>query len=280
VNVEKRRQTSYLVLLLLAVLGLGAGLLGVVSADQPADVKGEDLRPRWNPDDCWVVETTTKPIQVRNDGAEKKLPPVSWKFTVKKAEKAAGHDCHRLEIACLDAKGNVDKTQPTSVLWVDQKSMALRQLQTQLPVPGGFRTVTESYAFADNQPAPVLGPLTALPLDLPLFLSGAARGLEKFSYEAVSGTGGKRAPNDVAFAVDIEQHVAAAKADDVKRLVPDDFKEFGRDLTARPVVEVKLKTTEREVRQLWQTGQPWPVYASNGQTTARLMKVTPAQPQK
>ncbi|HKI37687.1 MAG TPA: hypothetical protein VKA46_37895 [Gemmataceae bacterium] len=274
----KRRQPSGFVLLFLGLLGLGAGLIGALAADGPADVKGEDLKPKWNVDDSWVIETTTKVIQARNDLGEKKPAPINWKLTVKKAEKVAGHECHRLDVACLDDKGNVDKTQPGSVLWIDQKSMALRQLQTQLPVPGGFRTITESYAFGDNQPAPVTAPLTALVLDVPLFTPGATRGLEKFSYEAVSGAGGKRAANDVAFAVDIEQHITPAKEEDVKRLVSDEFKEFNRDLKAKPVVEVKLKTSEREVRQLWQVGQPWPLYANNGQTTARLIKVTLAQP--
>jgi hypothetical protein len=269
------------VVVLLGALGLVGALLGAFGAGTPApEVKGEDFKPRWSPGDSWVVETTTRAVQMRGDPDATRPAPVRWRFTVKKAEKAAGHECHRVEVVCLDGQGNADRSQPSSVVWIDQKSMALRQMQTQLPVPGGFRTVTESYAFGDNQPAPVIGPLTALPLDLPLFTPGATRGLERFTYEAVSGAGGARAANDVAFAVDIEQHVAPARAEDVERLVPEEFKEFSRDLKARPVVEVKLKTAEREVRQLWQASQPWPLYADNGQTTARLVKVTSAQPRK
>jgi hypothetical protein len=268
-----RRQPSGLALLFLGLLGLGGGLIVALAADKPADVKGEDLKPKWNVDDSWVIETTTRPIQARNDIGDKKSAPITWKLTVKKTEKVAGHECHRLEVVCLDDKGNVDKAQPGSVLWIDQKSMALRQLQTQLPVPGGFRTLTESYDFGDNQPTPVTGPLTSLVLDIPLFSPGATRGLEKFTYDAVSGGGGKRAANDIAFSVDIEQHITPAKEEDVKKLVAEDFKEFNRDLKAAPVVEVKLKTSEREVRQLWQVGQPWPLYANNGPTTARLVKV-------
>src|SRR5438477_392650 len=82
--------------------------------------------------------------------------------------------------------------------------------------------------------------------------------------KSVSGPAGKRDATDVAFSTDIEQNITPAKADDVNRLVPEEFKEFSRDLKARPVVEVKLKTAEREVRQLWQVGQPWPVYIDNG----------------
>jgi hypothetical protein len=218
-------------------------------------------------------------MQPRHDPNLTNLPAVNWKFTVKKTEKIAGVDCHRLEIVCLDEKGNPDRTQPGATLWIDQKSMVLRQLRAQLPVPGGFRSVTESYVFGANQPSPVIGPLTALPLDLPLFTAGRARGLEKFSYEAVSGPAGKRAVDDVGFAIDIEQTLAPAQADEVNRLVAANFKEFSRDLKARGVVEVNLKTSERNVRQLWQAGHPWPLYANNGQTTARLLKVTSAPPQ-
>jgi hypothetical protein len=261
----------------LGLLGLGGGLFGVLHADAPAEVKAEDLKPRWTAGDSWVVETRTKPVQLREAVDDLKPVAVKWKFTVKKSERVAGHDCHRVEVVCLDDKGNTDKAQPGTVFWLDEKAMALRQVQVQMPVPGGFRTITESYAFGDNQPAPVVGFGTVLPIDLPLFTPAAARGLEKFTYEAVSGTGGKRAPNDVAFSVDIDQHVTAAKAEDVNRLVADEFKESVRDLKARPVAEVKLKTAERQIRQLWQVGQPWPLYADNGQTTARLVKVTPAE---
>jgi hypothetical protein len=266
------------VLLLLGLLGLGGGLIGVLAADRPAEVKGEDLKPRWNVGDSWVVETRTTALQIRADLDDRKPAPVTWKFTVKKPEKVAGHECHRVEVVCLDSKGNIDKAQPGVVFWIDQKSMALRQLQTQMPAPGGFRTITENYAFGDNQPTPVAGLLSALPIDMPLFTAGASRGLEKYTYEAVSGPAGKRDVGDVGFATDIEQSITPAKADDVKNLIPDEFKEFSRDLKAKPVVEVKLKTAEREIRQLWQVGQPWPVYVSNGQTVAKLIKVTLAQP--
>lgn len=277
-NILKKGPPFSVVLLFLSLLGLGGAILGTLWADPPGEVKSEDFKPRWNPDDSWVVETATKPVQARHDLNVTNLPPVSWKFTVKPSEKIAGHECHRLEVVCLDDKGNPDKTQPGATLWIDQKSMVLRQLRAQFPVPGGFRSVTESYVFGHNQPSPVIGPLTALPLDLPLFTAGKARGLEKFSYEAVSGPEGKRAADDVAFAIDIEQTMAPARAEEVNRLVAANFKEFSRDLKAKAVVEVNLKTAERNVRQLWQAGHPWPLYANNGPTTARLLKVTTAPP--
>jgi len=51
----------------------------------------------------------------------------------------------------------------------------------------------------------------------------------------------------------------------------------GRDLQNQPLVKVELKTAERTVTQLWQVGQPWPVYTKSGPTEARLVSFTPAK---
>ena len=74
--------------------------------------------------------------------------------------------------------------QPAVRLWADQETFALRQVETRLPVQGNYRTVTESYATNDDQASPVFGPLTALPVDLPLFLRDQTKALSDFSYEA------------------------------------------------------------------------------------------------
>ena len=60
---------------------------------------------------------------------------------------------------------------------------------------------------------------------------------------------------------------------EVKGLLAD---EFAKDLRVRPAVEVRLKRFDRQVRQVWQAGLPWPVYTESGSTTARLIKVIPA----
>ena len=39
------------------------------------------------------------------------------------------------------------------------------------------------FEFSSGQPSPVLGPLTALPVDLPLFVGGEAKGMQTFAYE-------------------------------------------------------------------------------------------------
>lgn len=249
------------------VLGLVV-LAGAITAaafqPQPAaPAAGELAKPNWKPGDSWTVEASTVPPQVRSDV---KPEPVRlrWRFRVARTEKLGGHDCFVVEADCL-AGGR----QPKATLWVDQQSLALRQFQTEVPAPGGFRTLTESYEFEGGQPAPVMGPLAALPIDLPVFLPGGTRGLNKFTYEAHSGYAGRKAVGEVGFAVEIEQQVSPARAEAVKGLVGADYQ---KSLPTRPVFEVHLKSAQREVRQVWQAGRPWPIYSNNGVTTARLLE--------
>ncbi len=244
------------------------------AAGQPAMPKEEQLRPKWDLGDSWVVETATKPAPAGIDPAKApagaKPVTAQWKFTVAAREKLGAAECLRIDITVLpDPNG-----QPVTKLWVDAKSHALRQFETQLPVDGGYVTVSEHYEFGGGQPAPVSGPLTAIPIDLPMFVGGRA-GKQSFTYESASGAvGAKRAPTDVGFAVEVEQTMTPVKPESVRSLVPA---EFSRDLESKAIVEVKLHSAERSVRQLWQVGQPWPVYAENGPTTARLVSVTPAK---
>ena len=91
-----------------------------------------------------------------------------------------GDDCYRVEVRSLE-KGPPTTGHGTLGQQEDPHSCSIT---TQIPIPGGFTTLTENYEFTNGQPSPVMGPLTALPVDLPLFRGGQAKGLEKFSYEA------------------------------------------------------------------------------------------------
>lgn len=243
---------------------------------QPAMPKEDQLKPKWEVGDWWVVKTATLPPGVRaggkgDDGKEAPKPePIvaEWKFTVGAKEKLGTHECFRVDVTVEPAA----KGQPVTKLWYDVASLTLRQLETQLPVDGGYVTVTESYQTAANAPPPpVVGPLTALPVELPMFVGGRP-GEQSFSYESVSGkAGAKRDPADVAFAVDVKQTLTPTTPDKARGLLP---KEFTRDLKTKQLVEVKLITAEREVVQLWEAGAPWPVFTTSGPTTATLIKTS------
>ena len=258
---------------ILAVGGL-AGALAARAADQPRrDARSpsfEQLIPRWELGDAWIVETVSQPFQVRGEtSAQSRLRPIQWQFAVQRFEKALANDCYRLEVKCL-AEG---VPQPTTVLWVDKKSRAIRQIQTQIPTPDGFQTVTQSYAFSSGQPSPVLGPMTALPLDLPLFSGDQTKGMQTFTYETHAGPAGTKEVGELGFAHQVEQQVTPVATEQVKGLIHETYT---KSLGEQPVVEVQLKSGEQQVRQLWQPGLPWPVYSKNGSTECRLVKVIPS----
>jgi hypothetical protein len=263
-----------------ACLGLAVTLLGLMLGrlvpaieppSKPDDNPGvQQVKPRWRVGDRWIVETLTLQLQARRDTrALARGKPVRWEFTVKGQEKVGARDCYRVEVRCL-----VDgRPQPLTTLWCDQQSLALQQLQTRLPVPGGYRAVTENYQSPGGQPSPVLAPLTALPVDMPLFLGAEAKSTERFTYETHSSPDGQKAVGEVGFAFEVEQQIARAEPEQVKGLLAAGF---AKDLKSQPVTEVRLKAFNRQVYQLWQPDLPWPSYSDNGSTVSRLVQVIPA----
>ena len=268
----------------LAVFG-GAALMPAGEAPNKANAAENDtqtptpeqLKPRWQTGQKWEVETINQSLQRGTKPKQKaKHKPILWQFAVLEPAKLGEHPCYRVQVQAQVGQ----RQQPLTTLWLDQKSLALRQVQTQMRVQGDLRTVTESYQFEAGQPAPVITPLTAIPLDMPVFLDGDKAALHKFSYEAFSGEAGKKAADDVGFAFDIEQRIDRAGDDAVKSLQSKGLlsESFTKDLTAKPLVEVRLRAGSRQVRQLWQPGLPWPAYSSNGVCQARLVRVIPPKP--
>ena len=240
-------------------------------AQQPArPADAAVFRPKWKVGDAWIIETQSRQVQAREATDPARLSTkLQWKFTVRGIEKLGGRDCFRLGAECLSQQ----RPQPNVTVWIDTAALALRQIQTQVQVGGEMRTLTESYQFAGEQPTPVLSPLTALPIDLPLFLAGETKGTQTFQYESIPGPAGTKNVGDVGFAFQIEQGMTPADAEKAKGLLNEDF---AKSLTTQPVVEVRLKTIDRQVKQLWRTKLPWPAYSDNGTTVARLIKVLPA----
>lgn len=259
-----------------AVAGLVVAIaLTAADAQQPVMPKEDQLKPKWEVGDSWVVETKVQPVQFRA-GADDKTPappaaePVKtdYLFTVAAREKLGDGDCFRIDVTIQPAaKGN-----PKTKLWFDTRTLALKQLQTQIPVDGSFATITESFDSKGGPPAPVSG--AAFPIDMPVFIGGRA-GEQSFSYETASGpSGAKRAANDVAFAVDIKQTLTPVDPNEkgVRAAIPQNFAR-----STAPVVKVELKTAERSVVQYWQAGQPWPLFSKSGMTESKLVSFTPAK---
>ena len=242
-----------------------------VAGEPPRETRGPSLErfaPKWNLGDGWVVETTSRPVQVRDDLAKADSKPVQWQFAVDRFEKSLDIDCIRLEVRCLDSASG----EPRTSLWIDKQSRSIRRFETQMPVPGGFQTVARSFDFPSGQAAPVLGLLSTLPLELPAFTSAEAKGGQSFFYEMRSGPAEAKALGEVGFAYQVEQQVVSPANGQLKALLGE---EFSKDLESRPVVEIRLSGHGYAVSQWWRPELPWAVYSDNGTTVSRLVKVLP-----
>ncbi len=262
-------------------------LLSSVQAEQPPEIDepasaaslGTELpRPHWQQGDRWMVETVSRPMQVRFACPPGTFSlPIPWQFMVVQSEVLDAHECFRIEIRC-QAAGK----QPATTLWLDRNSLALRQITTQVPVPNGFQEMTMRYDFTSGQTAPVLGPLTSLPIDTPVFLANQTKGLEAFTYRLDFGPRQGKAVGDIGFTHQIEQHVKTLSTGETRALLEQPFAKrllgeaLSKSLTSRPLIEVRLKSHGREVRQLWQAQRPWPIYSDNGQTISRFVTFMPA----
>lgn len=235
----------------------------------------DDLLPQWKLGDRWTVETASRPLHVRSappDGAP--TAPLCWQFAVRPSGEPSDPHWLCIEVACQSEARAIPKT----VFWVHRDSCALRRITTYLPTPGGFQELTMSYDSPDGQASPILGPLSAVPIDTPVLYAGT-KGLQTFTYTSHVGSEESKQLGDVGFAHQVEQHLSEMPADEVRKLFGAHFAKsltsdaFSKSLTEQPVTEVRLKSQGREIRQLWQPHRPWPIYSDNGYTVSRLVSV-------
>ncbi len=251
-------------LVTLAILIVGT--VAVAYAAEP--VQTQQFRPKWNVGDQWTVQTQSRQQQVAATG--QKRVAARWQFTVEAVDRIGDNACFRIVIRPSDAP------EPKTTVWVDRKTTAIRQIQTQLPTPDGYKTMTESYR-TDGQATPVVGPLTVLPIDLPQFPEQGVKSLETYQYEAVSGPDGVKALGDIGFSTEIRQSFSKPSAQRMKSLFGD---ENVKSLQNGPMVEVELATPDYSTRQVWNENSPWPLFADNGITQARLVETNRATDQE
>jgi hypothetical protein len=196
---------------------------------------------------------------------------VQWQFQVGKVEKIDGQDCYAVDVKCMAAGGRDAK--PTR-LWLNKNTLGLEQIEEQLPIQGKYKPVKERYK-AQGRTAPVFVPITAIPLDMPVFLPSEDKGTTDFGYQAIiPDEEGKKALDDVGFKFQVKQTTQAPNRDELKDLVAE---EFTKGLAEKKVLEFKFEAGRRKARQIWQEGQPWPLYSSNGLIEAQLIEVKPAK---
>jgi hypothetical protein len=266
---QKETVMRNLAMLTSCVAAIWFGVQGPAAGEPPKAAKAVDmdkLKPTWKVGDQWTVETQSRVSPARRPIKGDSLgKPARWEFTVKSRERLQDDDCFRVEAENVTK----DQRQLVATLWVDQKSLTPRQVERRLPIAGGFRTITQRFVVDKGRAAPVVVvSSTALPLDLPLF-SDEARREEPFEYEVLGETEIKRGAEGRGFLIEVGQSAAPVDAEKVKGLLHE---EVSRSANPQEMVEITLKGGHQQVRQLWQAGVPWPLYADNGVTVARLVK--------
>ena len=235
-------------------------LLGARGFAAPPD-QLQQFQPQWNVGDQWIVQTQTAQPQVA--GKQSEPEPLQWQFSVQKVEKVGDRKCYRI------VAKPTDTPHPQTDLWVDCDTKAIQRVQTQLPVQGGYRTVTENYK-GDGGAAPVVGTMTVLPIDLPQFAKQGIKGPGTYQYQTQFGADGIKSAGDVGFSTEIQQKFSRPSSDRIKSVLPDDGVKSG---AGRQLVEVELATPTQKVRQIWEAGTPWPLFSENAVTKARLIEM-------
>ena len=220
--------------------------------------------PKWSVGQAWSVETES--LQPQTDLQDTKCVAL-WQFLVEAIDEFEGGDCFRLVIT------PVEHPEPKTTVWVDSRSFMIRRLDSQIPTLNGYVTVSETYRA--NQPVPVIGPLSLIPIALPRFVSDETKSgdaTERFEYNN-SDFDGVKSDTTVAFLTSVSQTVGTPDAERMKlfREIPG-----AKSVDELNVFEVKLETRNETVRQLWNASSPWPVFSENGMSTARLLDVVDA----
>jgi hypothetical protein len=248
-----------------ALVLLGLTTVATIGGEPP-DKPPEALGPAWQVGDRWTVRAVAVQSQLATETGEptqQPKKPMDWKFTVVGKEEIKGRPCYRVAVTCLG------RQHPITTIWCDAIHHTLIRVEAKVLIRGQWRVFTETYLPTAGTPCPVLGPLPALPLDVPVFTpDGRTKDLASQTYETIYGNAGTKAIGDVGFAFSVDQSVTPVQAEYVKSLVPES--------EAKGVVEVEIRGAGRRVSQLWEASAPWPIYSNNGMTEARLVEVTRA----
>ena len=234
----------------------------LVAAWGMSESRAESLSPpNWSVGQTWSIETES--LQPQTDVQDTKWT-AQWRFLVEAIDEFEGSDCYRLVITPLE------QPEPKTTVWVDSRNFMIRRVDSQIPMPEGYVTVSEIYRA--NQPVPVIGPLSLIPLALPCFTTEGAKSdseAETFEYNN-SDFDGIKSDLPVSFLTTVSQTVGTPDAESMKQF---DASPWVKSIDTPDVLEVKLVTQNETVRQLWDASAPWPVFSENGVSTARLLDI-------
>ena len=249
----------------------------VASAQEPTSPAPTlQYGPAWRVGQTWTVETVALPQaspEAFNADEETLGEPIRWRFTVDGENLLYGRKCFRATIVCQLESA----TKPTIQIWVDQKTKELVGVKSTTDFGDRKLTICEAY-LGGPQETGALGPLTALPLDMPYFKPGF--GAELKGLEATDEIEGLRFVSDEDFELDAPQTKSLSDATPTfarkirqKATRLQTTKAIGdREYNAESMLyEVSLDGGDVQVNQIWAPNQPWPLVSENGATRATLI---------
>ena len=114
----------------------------LVAAWGMSESRAESLSPpHWTVGQTWSIETES--LQPQTDVQDTKFV-AQWQFLVEAIDVFEGGDCFRLVITPQE------QPEPKTAVWVDSRNFMIRRIDSQIPTPDGFVTVSETYRA--NQP--------------------------------------------------------------------------------------------------------------------------------
>jgi hypothetical protein len=225
----------------------------------------ETFRPQWKVGQSWIVETVSPRVQMATARLRTgEICTIRWKFLVEAVEQLGEEECFRVAAEPMLPDGK----ELTIVFWATTKHLTLRRVEIPIRVSGRLRILSESFSGTGSGPFPVMVTLSLLPLDLPCWDPPPEKHPAGFAYEIIPYVPERKAPGGIRFAVEVQQTTLEVTPELVKSALglPE------VKATSERLLHVKLASPLGTVEQLWQVGQPWPVWANNGRTVSRLVE--------
>lgn len=258
--------------LICSLLVLG-GLTGLLCGYQSAGSfehgrEGEQslelYRPHWQVGQSWTVETRTPRLQIGADPEPaKRESVVRWQFRVEKIEKLGDEQCYVISATPQGVRPAGLQVQ----LWISVDDLALRQWEASVVASGRLVSSGETLTGRETPIYPAWIPFSVLPIAFPVWQELPVKHAQAYRYYAMPVNPHVKTGGDVSFLIPIEQQSDFSEEEFTKSalgLSPDQPCPAG-------VVRVELRSPFGFCQQLWQAGQPWPVWATNGVSVSRLV---------
>ncbi len=246
-------------------LMLGAPLHGVaqeVAASQASDLGS--FKPRWQVGQAWVVEAHVPRLQLATEvDRSQALVSLRWRFAVEKIDNLLDEPCYLIEARPQD----VEPEGLCLRLWVSTEALLLKGWELLFPCGGVVASTGEMFRGGDFPAYPASVPFMLVPIAFPVWEEIPLKDIAEFHYEARVGLAAVKDLQESRFYIAISQCVDKPDERYVKSVLNRSVDQLGN----RDLLRIELQSSLGHWQQLWMAGQPWPVWASNGIVTSRLV---------